>query len=67
VIIRETAILGILGIHTLGFFVDNAMAELRFDRAVLLIVITACLNMVVDALSRRIRAHLRLKTTPDQG
>ncbi len=67
VIIRETAILGILGIHTLGFFVDNAMAELRFDRAVLLIAVTAALNMAVDALSRRIRAHLRLKTTPDQG
>ncbi len=67
VIIRETAILGILGIHTLGFFVDNALAELRFDRAVLLIVVTAGLNIAVDALSRWIRARLRLKTTPEQG
>jgi len=67
VIIRETAILGILGIHTLGFFVDNALAELRFDRAVLLIVVTAGLNIAVDVLSRWIRARLRLKTTPEQG
>jgi phosphonate transport system permease protein len=67
VILRETAILGILGIHTLGFFVDSAFADIRFDRAVMLIMITACLNIAVDALSRHIRARLRLKTTPDQG
>ncbi len=67
VILRETAILGILGIHTLGFYVDSAFADIRFDRALFLIIITAFLNMVVDALSRWIRARLRLKTTPDQG
>lgn len=64
VIIRETAI---LGIHTLGFFVDNALADLRFDRAMVLILITACLNVAVDALSRFIRQRQRLKTTPDQA
>ena len=67
VILRETAILGILGIHTLGFYVDNAFADIRFDRALFLIIITAVLNMAVDVLSRTIRARLRLKTTPDQG
>ncbi len=67
VILRETAILGILGIHTLGFYVDSAFADIRFDRALFLIVITALLNMVVDVFSRWIRARLRLKTTPDQG
>ncbi len=44
VIMRETAILGILGVATLGFYVDSAFAELRFDRAVLLIAITALLK-----------------------
>ena len=29
---RETAILGILGITTLGFYVDSAIPELRFDQ-----------------------------------
>lgn len=63
VILRETAILGILGIPTLGFYVDSAFADIRYDRAVLLILITAFLNIAVDALSRRIRSKLRLQTT----
>ena len=41
VIFRETAILGILGIQTLGFFVDFAFADIRFDRAIILLIITA--------------------------
>lgn len=65
VIMRETAILGILGIHTLGFFVDSAFADIRFDRAFVLILVTALLNIGIDALSRSIRARLRLQTTPD--
>ena len=60
---RETAILGMLGIHTLGFFVDSAFADIRFDRALALILITAMLNIAVDSASRQIRARLRLKTT----
>jgi len=67
VILRETAILGILGIPTLGFYIDSAFADIRYDRALVLIVITALLNIAVDALSRRIRARLRLKTTLDHG
>jgi hypothetical protein len=43
------------------------MAELRFDRAVLLIGITVGLNMAVAALSRWSRAQLRLNTTPEPG
>ena len=60
VIMRETAILGILGIATLGFFVDSALADIRLDRAVFLILITAFLNIGIDALSRAIRARLRI-------
>ncbi len=63
VILRETAILGMLGIHTLGFFVDSSFADIRFDRAMVLIAFTACLNIAVDAASRHIRARLRLSTT----
>ena len=62
VIMRETAILGILGIATLGFYVDSAFAELRFDRAVFLIALTALLNIAIDVTSRRVRAYLRLRT-----
>ena len=64
IIMRETAILGILGITTLGFYVDSAIQELRFDRAMVLILVTALLNIAVDAVARRIRRHLQLRTTP---
>ena len=63
---RETAILGILGIATLGFYIDSAFADSRFDRALLLIVITAFLNLGIDALSRTIRAKLRLQTRAEE-
>jgi phosphonate transport system permease protein len=63
VIVRETAILGMLGVFTLGFFIDSAFAELRFDRALFLIAVTALLNIAIDAISRAIRARLRLSTT----
>ena len=63
VIMRETAILGILGIATLGFYVDSALADIRLDRAIFLIVITAFLNVGIDSLSRYIRQRLRLSRT----
>ena len=62
IIMRETAILGVLGIATLGFFIDSAIADIRLDRAMLLILVTALLNLGIDSLSRRIRARLRLTT-----
>lgn len=58
VILRETAILGILGVRTLGFYVDSAIAEIRLDRAVALIVLTALLNVALEALLRRVRLSL---------
>jgi phosphonate transport system permease protein len=60
IIMRETAILGILGVRTLGFYVDSAIAEVRFDRVVVLILVTALLNVGVDTLSRWARSRLRL-------
>lgn len=60
-VIRETAILGILGIPTLGFFIDSAFAEFRFDRAVMLLAASAMLNIAVDAFARRIRRQLHLQ------
>ena len=59
IILRETAIMGLLGVATLGFYIDNAMQDLRFDRALVLILITALLNIAVDMLSR----YLRRKST----
>ena len=62
VIIRETAILGILGITTLGFYIDDSFADLRYDRAMVLILITASINIAVDIFSRKIRSNLNLQT-----
>ncbi len=59
-LIRETAILGMLGIPTLGFFIDSAFSEFRFDRAMVLLLVCAGLNMLVDSQARRLRRRLHL-------
>ena len=63
ILMRETAILGILGIQTLGFYVDSAFAEFRLDRALALILMGVALNLMVDALSRYLRTQLRIKSS----
>ncbi|EPJ53284.1 MAG: hypothetical protein OFPI_11150 [Osedax symbiont Rs2] len=55
IILRESAILGVLGVTTLGFYIDSAFEDLRFDRALALLVITALLNVLVDQLSRKLQ------------
>jgi phosphonate transport system permease protein len=64
IIIRESAIFGILGVATLGYYVDAAISELRFDAAFALIVVVVLLSAFVDALSRRLRRALRIDTLP---
>lgn len=64
VMLRETAILGMIGIPTLGFFIDSAFEEFRFDRALLLILISALLNIVAEYLARRLRKGLHQTTAP---
>jgi phosphonate transport system permease protein len=63
-ILRESAIFGILGIMTLGYYVDAAIAELRMDTAALLLVGVAVLSMSVDAFSRYLRRRLRVEALP---
>ena len=62
VMMRESAILGILGISTLGFFIDSAIADDKLDKAVFLILVTAVLNIGIDTVSQRIRRRLRVST-----
>jgi phosphonate transport system permease protein len=64
IILRESAIFGILGVATLGYYVDAAISEIRLDVAVVLILVTALLSMAVDALSRDLRRRLRIDTMP---
>lgn len=64
IILRESAIFGILGVATLGYYVDAAIAELRLDVAAVLILATALLAIAVDALSRALRRALRIADLP---
>ena len=67
IILRESAILGVLGITTLGFYIDSAFEDLRFDRARALLLITALLNVAVDQFSRKMQllfdsSHVRVRS-----
>ena len=64
IIVRESAILGILGIHTLGFYVNADFYEFRFDQACVVLAATAFLSMAIDAVSRAVRKRLRIETLP---
>ena len=64
IILRESAIFGLLGVTTLGFYVDAAISELRLDVAIVLILATAALSLCVDALSRAMRQRLRIADLP---
>ncbi|MFT5706501.1 MAG: phosphonate transport system permease protein [Oceanospirillaceae bacterium] len=55
IILRESAILGVLGIATLGFYIDSAFEELRFDRALALLLMTAFMNILLDQFSRKMQ------------
>ncbi len=59
VMIRESALLGILGIYTLGFYVDSAIADMKMDKALILILSIALLNIVVDSISQSVRRSIR--------
>lgn len=63
-ILRESAIFGILGVRTLGYYVDAAISELHLDTAVILLFAVAAVSMSADALSRGLRRRLRIDTLP---
>ena len=64
IIVRESAILGILGIRTLGYGVDAAINEGALDRALVLLVVTGLLSVLIDALARWLRRRLRIEGLP---
>jgi phosphonate transport system permease protein len=62
IIVRESAILGLLGVATLGFYVDKAIQEIRVDRAVLLLLVTILATHLIDLASRALRARLGIQS-----
>ena len=59
IILRDSAIMGLLGIGTLGFYIQSNVATLRMDRVVALLVVSVLLTLAVDTLSRRLRTAMR--------
>jgi phosphonate transport system permease protein len=64
IMVRESAIFGILGVGTLGFHIDGAISELRFDVAVVLIGATVVLCALIDRVSRSLRKSLKIAALP---
>ena len=64
IIVRESAIFGILGVGTLGFHIDGAISELKFDVAVVLIAATVLVSGSIEALSRVMRRSLKISMLP---
>lgn len=60
IIARESAILGILGIYTLGFYIDSAISDDKLDQAIVLIGISALMNVCIDTVSQAIRRKLHV-------
>jgi len=58
IILRESAILGMLGITTLGFYIDSAFEDFRLDRAFLLLAITALLNVLLDHFAQKVQVSV---------
>ncbi len=57
--IRETAILGILAIHTLGLHIDHAFAFFHYDKAVFFILVNSAIVIVGDFLGSFARRTIR--------
>jgi phosphonate transport system permease protein len=64
IIVRESAIFGILGVATPGYYVDAAISELRLDSAFALLLAGMLLSAAIDALSRALRRALRIAALP---
>ncbi|WP_232830645.1 ABC transporter permease [Tropicimonas sp. IMCC34011] len=63
IIARDSAVMGLLGVATLGFWIDSAVAEFRLDAAIVLLLASLAMTAGIDIISRRLRRHLG-GTTP---
>ncbi len=65
IIVRDSAIFGLIGVATLGFHVDAAIQQLRIDRALVLLLAMGGLTLLIDTVSERLRKALRLAAVPE--
>lgn len=59
IIVRESAIIGLVGVVTLGFYIDSAISEFRLDVVVVLLFVTALATLLIDRLSERLRSRIK--------
>lgn len=59
IILRDSAIMGLLGIGTLGFYIQTNVQTLRMDRVVALLAVSVLMTLLIDTLSRRLRGAMR--------
>ncbi|MDP6409182.1 MAG: ABC transporter permease, partial [Planctomycetota bacterium] len=57
--VREATVLGMLGVVSLGFYIQEARAKLYYDEMLLLIGLGALIVLAADFLSSRARRYLR--------
>lgn len=66
IIVRDSAIFGLLGVATLGFHVDAAIQQVRIDRAVVLLLAMGGLTLAIDTVSTHLRKRMRLAKLPTE-
>lgn len=59
IILRESAIIGLLGIGTLGFYIQSNVQQLRLDRVMALLLVSILLTLLIDRISRSLRRRMR--------
>ena len=57
--VREATVLGMLGIVSLGFWIQDARARNFYDEMVFLILLGALLVIIGDVISTLVRAYVR--------
>ncbi len=57
--VRESTVLGMLGVVSLGYWINEARARLRYDELLFLVVLGALLVMAADIASQLARKYVR--------
>ncbi len=60
VMVRESALLGLLGVYTIGFFIDSAIENDHMDVTLVLILSSGLITMFIDFVSQGVRRYLRI-------
>ena len=67
IMIRESALLGLIGIYTIGFYIDSAIDDDHMDVAIAFIAISGLLTLIIDLTSHTIRKRMQLSGATSCG